>query len=423
MFRFAQTLLRSTVTRSWRPLRLRKAKPQVPAHLAQAGLYLHVPFCSDLCAHCPYNRWRYDEAAYAVFEDAVRSDISRTALQTSVGHVSSLYVGGGTPTVNPEGLLRILNHLRSHFGSPDQTCIELHPSWMPHATLAGLRSWGVNMVSVGAQTFCDHHLQALGRKYSATEAIAAVRNAVGVGFDTVNVDLMFVLPGQTVDEVRADAEAAILSGADQLSANPLLSFPYSPGGKRERLRRVRRPPGRLTRRMLEAIDRIARKHGFERCAVWSWLKPGRPKFSAVARHYYLGFGPSAASMTGENLYFNTFHVDAYAQGVRWNSPVSLCLSLDYRQEMAYWLYWRLYEMRVGRAAFADMFNRDLETQFGWLFLVPRLLGLMRKVDGGYEVTDRGAYWIHRMQNDFSLDYITRIWSRCRREPWPQGLRL
>jgi oxygen-independent coproporphyrinogen-3 oxidase len=386
-------------------------------------LYLHTPFCRDLCPYCPYNRWPYDARQYELFEEAVKREITQTARRTSIGHIPSLYVGGGTPTVDPDGLLRILAHLTSELGRADRTCVELHPAWMPSATLASLRQAGVDMVSVGAQTFHDHHLQRIGRKHTAAEGARAVADAVQAGFETVNVDLMFVLPGQTLDEVRRDVESALDAGATQISTNPMLGFPYSRLGRQKGLARVQRPRGRLTRRMLAAIDRTARARGLERCAVWSWLKPQHHKFSTVARHYYLGFGPSAASMTGRDLYFNTFHVEAYADAVRKGMPVALCLPLNLRREMAYWLYWRLYEMRVGRESFAAMFGRNLDKRYGWLFALPRLLGLMRKGGPGYEVTDRGAYWIHRLQNSFSLDYITRIWSLCRREPWPSEVRL
>ena len=423
MYGFAKSLLRTAVTREPGPLLLRNVQPRLVRHLPRAGLYLHVPFCRDLCPYCPYNRWLYDEDAYALFEDAVKREITRTAERTAVGHVSSLYVGGGTPTIDAPGLLRILEHVRRHFGPADETCVELHPAWMPPETLTQLRDWGVDMVSVGAQTFDDHHLKRIGRKHTAADSAEAVRSAVRAGFETVNVDLMFVLPGQSLEQVRADAETAIAAGASQISTNPLLGFPYSQQGRQQGFRRVRRPNGRLTRRMLTAIDRVARAGGLRRCAVWSWIKPNRRKFSAVARHYYLGFGPGAASMTGKDLFFNTFHIQAYAEAVGRGSPVTLCLPLNRRLEMAYWLYWRLYEMQVGRALFAKMFDWDLEAHYGWLFVLPRALGLMRQAGQGYEVTDRGAYWIHRLQNAFSLDYITRIWSQCRREPWPQEVRL
>jgi coproporphyrinogen III oxidase-like Fe-S oxidoreductase len=416
-------MLRMVITREFRPLLLHKVAPRLPRHLPHAGLYVHVPFCKDLCPYCPYNRWLYDENAYALFEDAVKREITRTARRITVGHISSLYIGGGTPTVDSQGLLRILEHLRSHFGTADRTCVELHPAWMPPETLAGLRASGVDLVSVGAQSFHDHHLERIGRKHTGADGVDAVRNAVRTGFDTVNVDIMFVLPGQTLDEVRDDVETAIAAGAHQISANPLLRFPYSRLGRERGLRRVRRPNGRLTRRMLEAIDGVARSHRLKRCAVWSWIKPDRHKFSAVARHHFLGFGPSAASMTGHDFFINTFHVDAYAEAVRRGSAVTLCLPLNPRLEMAYWLYWRLYEMQVGRVPFKTMFHRKLDTCYGWHFLLPRALGLMRKGAHGYQVTDRGAYWIHRLQNAFSLDYITRIWGLCRSEAWPKEVGL
>ena len=423
MSSLAKTLLRIAVTREAGPLVLCHAEPRFPRFLPQAGLYLHIPFCKDLCSYCPYNRWQYDDHTYAVFEDAVKQEIEHSAGRTAIGRISSLYVGGGTPTVNLPGLLRILDHLGSHFGRANTTCVELHPAWMPPATLGALQRHGVDMVSVGVQTFHDHHLHRLGRRYTAAEAAEAVRNAARAGFDTVNVDLMFVLPGQSLDEVGVDVETAIATGASQISVNPMLGFPYSRLGRQRGLKRVRRPSGRLTRRMLRVIDGVAQSQGLKRCAVWSWLKPEHEKFSSVARHRYLGFGPSAASMTGRELFFNTFHVEAYAHSVRRGSPATLCLPLNPRLEMAYWLYWRLYEMHVSQEAFMALFHRNLDTHYGWLLLFPRLLGLMRRTRHGYEVTRRGAYWIHRLQNSFSLDYMTRIWGLCRREPWPQEVRL
>ena len=423
MYSIAKALVRRAVIRQAGGLRLQHGEPQLPGRLDRAGLYLHVPFCRRPCPYCAYNRWEYDAGLYATFEEAVKQEISQTARRTAIGEITSLYVGGGTPTVNTGGLLRILDHLRASFGPANQTCIELHPDWMPPETLDRLRRWGVDMVSIGAQSFHDHHLARIGRSHSAARARQAIRDAVEAGFTTVNVDLMFVLPGQAVAEVEDDVATAIGCGATQISTNPLLRFPYARLGRQAGLTRVGRPNGRQTRRMLATIDRVARAHRLRRCAVWSWIRPQGRKFSAVARHHYLGFGPSAASMTGRDLFFNTFHVGAYAEAVRRGSAVSLSMPLSRRLEMAYWLYWRLYELTVGRAPFASMFDRDLGRYYGWLFVVPRLLRLMRRTREGYEVTDRGAYWIHRLQNAYSLDYITRIWSRCRQEPWPAEVRL
>ena len=411
------------VIKQRQPLILQRGKPRFPEYLPSAGIYVHVPFCKNLCPYCPYNRWEYENRQYARFEEAIKIEISNARSQTAVGHIPSLYIGGGTPTVDPDGLLRILSHVRSEFGQLDSTCVELHPSWMPLETLKKLKEGGVNAVSIGAQSFHDRHLQKIGRSNHAAETRQAVANAVKTEFETINVDILFALPDETADEVRRDAETAIECGANQISAYPLFGFPYSESGKNVGSTQVRRPGGRLMRRMLSVIDEVAESHGFRRCAVWSWIKPGAEKFSSASRHVYLGFGPGAASMTGREFFINTFPIDSYVESVHGEGPTALCMPMDEYREMAYWIYWRLYEMKVGSSDFNALFHKNLSTQVGYLFLLPRVLGLRRKNDNGYEVTGRGAYWIHRLQNEFSLDYIAKTWGLCRSNPWPETVIL
>jgi hypothetical protein len=94
-----------------------------------------------------------------------------------------------------------------------------------------------------------------------------------------------------------------------------------------------------------------------------------------------------------------------------------------RLEMAYWLYWRAYEMHIPDEAFRLFFGRDLEDAFGNILSVLRRLGMLRRRDGGYEVTEAAAYWIHRVQNEYALNYIDRLWGRCREEAWPAEVRF
>jgi len=395
-------------------------EPRFPEGLRQAGLYLHVPFCKNLCPYCPYNRQAYDRDLFKLYERAVRQEIDLyTPYLQGMGFVS-LYIGGGTPTVDVEGLVRILEHLKGNLSLDCDICIELHPSNMGRRCLEALQKLGVNMLSVGVESTSDPILKAIGRNHDRRMALNSTRRAVEAGFASVNVDLMFALPGQTLEDWAHDLRAVFDLGVDQISTYPLFSFPYSDLGQSRQISEVARPESRNVRRLLRLTDSYAREQGFQRCAVWSWIKPERKKFSSITRHHYIGFGPSAASMTGSDFYVNTFNVEAYADTLPQRRPVALSMPIDQRLAMAYWLYWRGYELKIMERDFQRLFGSDAspDAVFGLLFRPFRLLGMMRRITGGYEITPSGAYWIHRLQNKYSLNYINRLWGGCRRQAWP-----
>jgi oxygen-independent coproporphyrinogen-3 oxidase len=401
------------------------AEPAWPSRPRRLGLYLHVPFCKNLCPFCPYNRHPYSDEAFERYETAVRQEIELYAPRLESCEVQSVYVGGGTPTVNLPGLLRVLGHLAGRTRKAAEICIELHPSSMDDACLEQLEKAAVTMVSIGVESTSDRQLHAIGRSHDGSSALDAVRRAVRAGFAAVNVDLMFALPGQGLVDWESDVRRVLDEGIDQLSTYPMFAFPYSDLGRERGIAQVERPRGSLIRTMLRRTDELARERGMERCAVWSWLRPRQKKFSSITRHHYVGFGPSAASMIGSDFYVNTFDVEAYARALPARRPVALVLPMDRRLELAYWLYWRLYELHAEDADLRDLFpgERSVSSAFGRVLLPFQAAGLIGRTATGYRVTNSGAYWVHRIQNEYSLNYINRLWGRCRREPWPMGLSL
>ncbi|MBN2311245.1 MAG: radical SAM protein [Candidatus Hydrogenedentes bacterium] len=418
-------MVQRAVTGRARRFRMRRVQPEWPGALRSPGLYLHVPFCKNLCPYCPYNRVEYDEGLFAAYERAVKQEIDLYAPYIGGQPFTSLYIGGGTPTVNWPGLVSILKHLRERLGPMDDICIELHPGNMDAECLSALREAGVTRLSIGVESTSDAILERIGRSHDGRVGPAAVSRAVAMGFASVNADLMFALPGQTLAEWQADVEAVVGLGVDQLSTYPMFSFPYSDLGAAQGIRQVARPAHRTVKAMLDFTDEHCDEKGLPRCAVWSWLRPGRGKFSSITRHHYIGFGPSAASMTGTDFYVNTFDVRAYADTLPAERPVAASMPVNRRIEMAYWLYWRVYELEISQARFRDVFGPDasLDAEFGLLLRPLMLAGLLERTQGGYRVTKPGAYWIHRLQNEYSLSYINHLWGACRREPWPEEVRL
>ena len=413
-------VLQRLVTGRAARFRMTPRTPPFPVGLERAGLYLHVPFCRNLCSFCPYNRVEYDPVLFGRYERAVCQEIEAYAPHLRGTHFVSLYVGGGTPTVNPSGLLRILEHLRKTLDVSCDICVELHPAHMDEEVLVALKDVGVTLLSVGVESTSDQILERIGRNHSGEMALQALHRARAVGFDTVNADLMFALPGQTLDHWKHDVLAVLAEGVDQVSTYPMFTFPYSERGRQLGTRVVERPDGSTIRSMLRFTDEACRARGLRRCAVWSWQRPSSQKFSSITRHHYVGFGPSAATMNGAHFYVNTFDVAAYADSLPERLPVALSMEVNRRLEMAYWLYWRVYELFVSDSDFRSVFgaHESLTDRFGHLFGPLRAAGLARRATGGYAITPTGAYWIHRLQNEYSLNYINRLWGTCRRSPWP-----
>ena len=418
-------LIQKMVTGHWKRFRMRPSEPSFPNNLKRIGLYLHVPFCKNLCPFCPYNRIEYDENLFTQYEEAVHAEIELYTPYLKDCEVISLYIGGGTPTVNLPGLLRIFEHLKRSFSLSCDICIELHPSNMDSECLGALKDVGVTMLSVGVESTSDRILKNIGRNHDGETALNSLRKAVKSGFDSVNADLMFALPGQELKNWENDLKAVINVGVDQISTYPLFTFPYSDLGQCQNIRQVKRPVRRLIRSMLDLTNFLSTDSGYIRCAVWSWLKPLKKKFSSITRHHYVGFGPSAASMTGTDFYLNTFDVVSYAKTLPDKRPIALSMPVDQRLEMAYWLYWRIYELKIHQEDFQSLFGEEnsIESTFSNVIKPLEMTGMIEKKNGGYHVTDSGAYWIHRLQNEYSLNYIHRLWGSCRRESFPLEVSL
>lgn len=418
-------LVQKAVTGRAGRFRMTREQPRWPMRLRSPGLYLHVPFCRNLCPYCPYHRVEYEESAFATYKEAVEQEIDLYAPHLKGASFPSLYIGGGTPTVNGRGLISILDHLKHRLGGIRDICVELHPANMDRDCLTALKDSGVTMISIGVESTSDALLKRIGRRHDGRTAVDAVRRALAMGFESVNADLMFALPGETLAEWQADVRALVDTGIDQLSTYPMFSFPYSDLGRATGIRQVERPPHPVVKGMLKHTADYCGAKGLHRCAVWSWLRHGKNKFSSVTRHHYIGFGPSAASMTGSDFYVNTFDVNAYSRTLPTRRPVALSMPVDRRTAMAYWLYWRMYELKISEGDFRSVFGSDasLDAEFGrWLRMLAHMK-LLERDAGGYHATATGAYWIHRLQNEYSLNYINRLWGTCRKTAWPQEVRL
>jgi coproporphyrinogen III oxidase-like Fe-S oxidoreductase len=391
----------------------------------ELGLYLHIPFCRQICPYCPYNKELYHPDLAARYANAVCSEIDLYAGLIGGRPVTSLYIGGGTPTTMLySGLADILEHLCATFNMQCDVHMESHPNDLSAENLDAIRSLGVAHLSVGVEALQDRHLQALHRPYTVGQVRAAVERAVGVGFRCVNVDTIFALPDQTYGEVEQAGRLLVEMGVDQIAAYPLFIFPYTQWAQIAREKNYRRAGLARKRRMLGILERLFYGAGYERTSVWAFTRVGVPKYCSVTVPLYVGLGASGGSYLRDVFYLNTFSVRAYVEALeRGRMPIALSLDLSEEMQRAGWLYWRIYETRFRKSDFRKRFGVEFDEIYGRYVVPLSLVGLLREDRDAVVLSDAGAYWLHVLQDLFSLDYVSRLWGTSRQEPWPERVVL
>jgi oxygen-independent coproporphyrinogen-3 oxidase len=389
------------------------------------GLYLHVPFCRQICPYCPYNKELFQADLAARYAEAILKEIDRYATIAGDLAVTSFYIGGGTPTTMLHaGLPRILETIYRRLNMQCGIHMESHPSDLSPANLSTIVAMGVEHLSIGIEALQDRHLRSLCRTYTAAEAQAAIARAVGKGFKSVNVDLIFALPDQTHKELEFASRTLIELGVDQIAAYPLFTFPYTQWSRLAHQNDHRSYNLLQKRRMLQVLEQAFYSAGYTRTSVWAFTKAGSPKYCSVTVPLYLGLGASAGSYLRDIFYLNTFSTKAYIQALadgRW--PIALSLELSERMQMAGWLYWRIYETRFSPSDFERRFHRRLDAVYGNYFRLLSFLGLLTQGESELVLTDAGAYWVHTLQDLFSIDYVSKLWGTLQQNPWPAQVGL
>jgi oxygen-independent coproporphyrinogen-3 oxidase len=244
------------------------------AALPPLALYAHLPWCVRKCPYCEFNSHeKRDALPEREYVHALVADLEGMLPSVWGRRVASVFIGGGTPSLfAPESIDALLAAVRARVPlEPDaEITLEANPGTAEAGRFRGYRAAGVNRVSLGIQSFDDEKLKALGRIHSAAEARRAVEMAQAV-FENINLDIMYGLPQQTLEEARADARAALALGTTHFSAYQLTLEPntvfYS---KPPPL-----PAHDACADMQLAVEELAAEAGFEHYETSAFARPGR----------------------------------------------------------------------------------------------------------------------------------------------------
>jgi len=260
----------------------------------ELGLYVHFPWCVRKCPYCDFNshplRGSLDERGYL---DALRRDISAQLGDLEPERIATVFFGGGTPSLfAPELFADLLSTVRERLTADPEITMEANPGTLEHRPLEGYRQAGINRLSLGAQSFDPGQLTALGRIHSSADVETSYASARKAGFDNINLDLMYGLPGQSPAAAMSDLERALELGPEHISWYQLTLEPKTEFWAR--------PPVLPGESLIEEIERAGRERlaaaGFERYEISAYARAGRQ--SRHNRNYwtfgdYLGAGAGA----------------------------------------------------------------------------------------------------------------------------------
>ena len=238
------------------------------------SLYIHYPWCVQKCPYCDFNshtlKEKNTEAAYL---DAVITQLEQTLPLIWGRPIQTIFFGGGTPSlISQAGLEDLMSRLRAllNFAPNIEITLEANPGTVDYEKFAGFFAAGVNRLSMGIQSFDDEKLKALGRIHSAAEAKKAIQAAKVAGFSNFNLDLMFALPNQTLEQALADVEQALAFEPPHLSHYQLTLEPNTPFFKQP----PPLPDDDLAWEMQDACQQVIAQAGYQHYEVSAYAKAG-----------------------------------------------------------------------------------------------------------------------------------------------------
>ena len=282
-------------------------------------LYVHIPFCARICPYCAFYKTRANHSETERFCDALLRELAAKADEFEI-IPETIFFGGGTPTAlttsQLDSLLRGFRE-RLDLSALSEWTMEANPGSVSARKAGVLRELGVNRLSLGVQSWDDNLLKLLGREHDSKQAEESFRILRDAGFSNVNVDLMFGLPGQTIEQWRATLEKTIALQPEHVSAYCLTYEEDTDFFRRHARGEFRTDPEADADFFTRATDLLG-KAGYEQYEVSNYARPG---FQSVHNraywtgHDYLGIGPSAVSTVGLRRWQNISDYRAYADRV------------------------------------------------------------------------------------------------------------
>jgi len=289
------------------------------------AVYIHIPFCKQLCAYCDF----YFSVSLQRKEQMLNCLVKEMELKSQINtqqKSSTLYFGGGTPSVFSISYLKQLSEkaIDLFFAKfPEEFTIEANPDDLDETYLRGLKSIGVNRLSIGIQSFIDRDLKKMNRRHSAKQAFKSVEMAQQIGFNNISIDLIYGFPNMSINEWEYNLKSAISLGVQHVSAYHLSIESRSVFGKLAEKGLISPVDEDTSAKQYELLENELNNAGFTHYEISNFSLPGfasKHNSAYWTKQPYMGIGPSAHSYNGfytrqSNVSNNIKYIESINNGI------------------------------------------------------------------------------------------------------------
>lgn len=362
----------------------------------RVSLYIHIPFCRTLCPFCCFNRYLFKEDQARSYFIDLRKELD---MYIKLGFkFNDFYFGGGTPTVLMDELAGFIGYLRSSF-DVKRISLETTPRELTVEAVAQLQKMGVNRLSVGVQSFDNELLKAMGRTlFKGEDSIEKLKLVQGK-FDTVNVDMLFNFPTQTLEQFRTDIKIFMGLGTDQATFYPLMPSPHKKDALERKFRKVNTS---RERQFYNIILRGVMDEGYKPSTAWCFSR-GDLMIDEYIIDYedYIGIGAGSVGFLGGDFLVNSFSLEGYHELIQQDKLAIVRMRrLSNLEHYRYYMLTQLFGMGLDTAAFSRRFGSDIYKKLFAELLFFKAMGMVKEKDGLISVTRSGMYPVGTMMKEF-----------------------
>lgn len=374
----------------------------------RVSFYIHIPFCTDLCKFCVFPKAKYNQKLVDDYLSALQTEIE---IYSSYPYVQNLeatavYFGGGTPTsLSQNQLGRLIQTVKSNLNisSNAEITVEAYPTTVDKEKLEFLFQQGINRISFGAQSFCNEHMENIGLFHNRDDNFRSIKMAKDSGFQKIGIDLMFRLPGQSLDDWKIEIETAVSTEIDSISC---YSFAVLPGTKI-----YKEAPGQVDIEtdfeMYHSAIELFKHYGYHQYTVADFALDGKEceylnNIWGDPALENLGFGLGAISyLINGHAFWNIHNMKDYISSLQDGKlPVMMGQKVSSAEMMSRFIVLGLRRLKINRTKFFESFNVEIEKIYGKEIDELIELNLLQTSGEYIQLTPKGKIYIDNISKKF-----------------------